>query len=215
MRIDDVDLLVELDSDPDVMRFLTGRPSTRTEVEAFIRRNLGHRWIAVDRTSGEFVGWFGLVPCDDDTFEIGYRLGRQWWGRGLATEGARAIIDGAFTVLGARRVTAQSMAVNQRSRRVMERCGMRYLRTFHVEFDDPLPGIEHGETEYELTADEWQRRNPDRHLPSESCPDAAEPNPGYYPRTAVSLLTSSDWRVAFSRCSEATGHDEALRLASP
>jgi RimJ/RimL family protein N-acetyltransferase len=158
--IDDVDLLVDLDSDPEVMRFLTGRPSTSAEVEASIRDNLGRRWIALDQASGEFVGWFGLVSIDDDTFEIGYRLGRRWWGCGLATEGARAIIDAAFTMLGARRVTAQSMTVNQRSRRVMERCGMRYLRTFHLEFDDPLPGTEHGETEYELTVDEWQRRKP-------------------------------------------------------
>lgn len=158
--IDDVDLLVELDSDPEVMRFLTGRPSSSAEVEASIRDNLGRRWIALDQSSGEFVGWFGLVPIDDDTLELGYRLSRRWWDHGLATEGARAIIDAAFTLFGATRVTAQSMAVNQRSRSVMERCGMRLLRTFQVEFDDPLPGTEHGETEYELTIDEWRRRKP-------------------------------------------------------
>jgi RimJ/RimL family protein N-acetyltransferase len=160
IRIDDVDLLVELDSDPEVMRFLTGRPSARAEVETSIRANLGHRWIALDRASGEFVGWFGLVPLGDDAFELGYRLVRRWWGCGLATEGARAMIDEAFTMLGARRVAAQTMAVNQRSRRVMERCGMRNLRTFHVDFEDPLPGTEHGETEYELIIDEWHRRKP-------------------------------------------------------
>ena len=60
------------------------------------------------------------------------------------------MIDEAFR-RGATRVTAQTMAVNERSRSVMERCGMRHVRTFHVDFDDPLPGTEHGETEYEIT----------------------------------------------------------------
>ena len=154
--VGDIDLLVELDSDHEVMRFLTGRPSATAEVEAAIRDNLGHRWIALDRASGEFVGWFGLVPIGDDAFEFGYRLMRRWWGLGLATEGARAMIDEAFTMRGVTRVAAQTMAVNQRSRRVMERCGMRYLRTFHLDFEDPLSGTEHGEGEYEPIIDEWR-----------------------------------------------------------
>jgi RimJ/RimL family protein N-acetyltransferase len=91
----------------------------------------------------------------DDAYEVGYRLGRRWWGRGLAVEGTRAIIAAAFSLLGARRLTAQTMAVNQRSRRVMERCGMRHVRTFHLEFDDPLPGTELGEVQYEITRAQW------------------------------------------------------------
>jgi RimJ/RimL family protein N-acetyltransferase len=154
---DDVDLLLDLDADHEVMRFLTGRPSTRSEVEQSVRDSLGHRWIALDRAGGEFVGWFGLVPRGRDSFELGYRLARRWWGAGLATEGARAVIDEAFTSRGAVRVTAQTMAVNRRSRGVMERCGMRHVRTFHVDFADPLPGIEHGEVEYELVLDDWHR----------------------------------------------------------
>jgi RimJ/RimL family protein N-acetyltransferase len=157
ITVDDVDLLVDLDSDQEVMRFLTGRPSTRSEVRSSIRDNLGHRWIALDPAGGDFVGWFGLAPLGDDAFELGYRLARRWWGLGLATEGARAMIDEAFTRRGAMSVSAQTMAVNQRSRSVMERCGMRHVRTFHVEFDDPLPGTEHGEVEYELVLDEWCR----------------------------------------------------------
>lgn len=160
IRLDDIELLVDLDSDPEVMRFLTGRPSTPAEVAATIDATIGHRWIAFDRASGEFVGWFGLAPRDGNEFELGYRLARRWWGAGLATEGARAMIDEAFTKRGAARLMAQTMAVNERSRSVMERCGMRHQRTFHVDFDDPLPGTEHGEVEYELTIDEWRSREP-------------------------------------------------------
>ena len=71
-------------------------------------------------------------------------------GRGLATEGTRALIDAAFETLGATRIWAQTMAVNTRSRAVMERCGLRHVRTFHLDFDDPIPGSEEGEVEYEL-----------------------------------------------------------------
>jgi RimJ/RimL family protein N-acetyltransferase len=155
--LDDVDLLVGLDSAPQVMRYLTGRPSTREEVEAAVRDNIGCRWIATERSSGAFVGWFSLVPEDNDSYFVGYRLAPEWWGRGFATEGTKALIDAAFTSLGARRATAQTMAVNTRSRAVMERCGMRHTRTFHVEFEDPLPGTEEGEVEYEIAREEWER----------------------------------------------------------
>lgn len=161
IALSDVELLLELDSDPEVMRFLTGRPSTRDEVASTIREHLGWRWIAIDLASDEFVGWFGLVPGADATYEVGYRLGRRWWGRGLAVEGTRAIIAAAFSLLGARRVTAETMAVNQRSRRVMERCGMRHVRTFHLEFDGPLPGTEMGEVEYEITRAQWDQGHVD------------------------------------------------------
>lgn len=153
----DTDLLVELDSDPEVMRFLTGRASSRAEVQRLILEPAGCRWVAHHTETGEFVGWFGLVPGAAGTYDVGYRLRRRWWGHGLATEGTRAIIDAAFSSLDAHRVTAQTMAVNQRSRRVMERCGMRHVRTFHVEWEDPLPGTEEGEVEYELTSKDWAR----------------------------------------------------------
>ena len=82
--------------------------------------------------------------------ELGYRLKASAWGRGYATEGARALVRKGFDELGVRRVWAETMAVNRASRRVMEKVGLRYVRTFHVHFDDPLPGAEHGEVEYEL-----------------------------------------------------------------
>lgn len=160
ITLDDVELLIELDRDPEVMRFLTGRPSTRDEVRETISEHLGCRWVAHHTESGEFVGWFGLVPGDEATFDVGYRLRRKWWGHGLATEGMRALIEAAFATLGARRVTAQAMVVNRLSRRVMERCGMRHTRTFQLTWEEPLPGTEEGEVEYELTFEDWTRDHP-------------------------------------------------------
>jgi RimJ/RimL family protein N-acetyltransferase len=120
------------------------------------RPGFGH-WIAELRATGEFVGWFGLRPWfgDPTEYEVGYRLARAFWGRGLATEGCLAIIEKAFADPAARRIVAQTMAVNLASRRVMEKAGLRYVRTFHLEWDDPLPGSEEGEVEYALTREEW------------------------------------------------------------
>ncbi|MGH3739084.1 MAG: GNAT family N-acetyltransferase [Micromonosporaceae bacterium] len=164
---DDVDLLVELDSDPEVMRFLgNGKPTPREAaertlqavIEAYDRYPGYGCWAAYERATGSFVGWFALCPAEGkpvDVPELGYRLRRAVWGRGYATEGSRALVAKAFTELGARRVWAETMAVNTGSRRVMEKAGLRYLRTVHLEWDDPLPGTEHGEVEYAVDRADW------------------------------------------------------------
>ncbi len=90
--------------------------------------------------------------------ELGYRLRRAAWGRGLATEGSRALLRYAFATVGLARVWAQTMAVNTPSRRVMEKSGLRYVRTFHLDWADPIEGTEHGEVEYELLRAEWAAR---------------------------------------------------------
>ncbi len=158
---DDVPRLVELDGDPEVMRFLTGgRPTPPATVrdEQLPRILAGYdrhpglgRWAAEDTVDGTFLGWFALDPSDDGTGpELGYRLRRAAWGRGLATEGARALVDHAFTIPEVRRVWAQTMTVNVRSRAVLAKAGLRYVRTFHLDWPDPIAGTEHGEVEYEL-----------------------------------------------------------------
>ncbi|TDB75229.1 GNAT family N-acetyltransferase [Micromonospora sp. KC723] len=163
---DDVDNLVGLDADPEVMRFLTGGEPTPPEkvrdehlpriLAGYDRRPGLGRWVAEDRSTGEFLGWFALDPSDDGVeAELGYRLRREAWGRGLATEGSRALLRHAFETVGVGRVWAETMAVNAGSRAVMERVGLRYVRTFHLHFTDPIPGTEHGEVEYELLRSEW------------------------------------------------------------
>ncbi len=160
----DVDHLVVLHNDPDVMRFLTGgEPVSREEVEREYReRFAGHGyWVAIERATGEFLGWFALHSTEDHDpgeFELGYRLRKPSWDKGYATEGSRALIRKGFTEMGVRRVWAQTMAVNLASRRVMEKSGLKLIRTFHLEWEDPLPGTEHGEVEYALELAEWERR---------------------------------------------------------
>ena len=65
------------------------------------------------------------------------------------------MIAEAFT-RGTERILAQTMTVNTASRRVMERCGLRYLRTFFEHWDEPIDGGELGDVEYELTRPDWE-----------------------------------------------------------
>jgi RimJ/RimL family protein N-acetyltransferase len=165
LELGDIDDLVALDADPDVMRYINGgRPTPPSEVEATVRATSGHRWHATERSTSDFIGWFALDPSTSghDALELGYRLRRQAWGRGLATEGAAALIAIAFETLGADRVWAQTMTVNTPSRRVLERCGLRYVRTFHLAWSEPIAGTELGDLEYELLRQDWRATTPKR-----------------------------------------------------
>ncbi|MGH3088690.1 MAG: GNAT family N-acetyltransferase, partial [Rubrobacteraceae bacterium] len=167
----DVDNLFDLDSDPEVMRFLTGgRPTPRDVIENetlprilryYERFAVFGYWAAIEKSTGEFLGWFEFRPPEGGSpkeVELGYRLKKSGWGKSYATEGSRALIQKGFTELGARRVIARTMAVNTASRRVMEKAGLTYVRTFHEEWDEPIEGAEQGEVEYALRKDQWERR---------------------------------------------------------
>ena len=155
----DVDEIVALDADPEVMRYINGgKPTPRDEAERIVARSVGHRWMAFERDSDTFVGWFGLRRSAGRDRELGYRLRRAAWGSGHATEGARALVDLAFTHLEASQVWAHTMTVNIASRRVMERCGLRYVRTFFDEWPEPIEGSDEGDVEYVLTRGDWEGR---------------------------------------------------------
>ncbi|HZO71173.1 MAG TPA: GNAT family N-acetyltransferase [Ktedonobacteraceae bacterium] len=145
----DVDHLVDLDSDPEVMRFLTGGiPTPREAIQndilpAFLRSyepfpGFGV-FAAIEKESGEFLGWFSFRPKDvtcRDEVSLGYRLRRSVWGRGYATEGVRALIRLGFTELGVQRVVATTYQDNLASRRVMEKAGLSLVRTFHMTVEE-------------------------------------------------------------------------------
>lgn len=140
---DDADLLIELDSDPAVMRYLTGGEATAPK--DIRERNLPNilagyeRWggdfglfAAQAKDRGAFVGWFILRPKQGgpmDEVELGYRLRQAEWGKGYATEGSRALLAKAFTELGLRLVWGETMSVNEGSRKVMEKVGMTVTDT--------------------------------------------------------------------------------------
>jgi RimJ/RimL family protein N-acetyltransferase len=175
----DVGNLLELDGDPAVMRYITKQTKSRAEIQndvlpRFLAYYARYRhfgfWAAEARADGAFAGWFGLRPvvpsgrgmvdwadgpADSGVASLGYRLRRSAWGRGYATEGAQALVRKAFAELGVDEVVATTMAVNAGSRRVMEKAGLRYARTVHLDWPDPVEGTEHGDVEYRLRRTDW------------------------------------------------------------
>lgn len=167
----DEDALVELDGDPEVMRFLTGgRPTPREEfrdrILPMLRRayeqcpDFGY-WAAQESATGAFLGWFHFRQRENapGEVELGYRLRRPAWGKGYATEGSRALIRKGFTEQAVERVVAETLAANAGSRRVMEKAGLSLVRTFHREGLEAVEGSAQGVVEYALTRAGWEREH--------------------------------------------------------
>lgn len=169
----DLEDLAALHADPAVMRFIDdGKPVSREVVAertlpgilaAYDRLPAGlGRFAVAEQESGEFVGWVSLVPANSvgleeyPGLELGYRVRSSMWGRGYAAEGARALIRQAFEyanggadIHGYDRVAATTMTVNAASRRVMEKVGLRCVRTFFADWPDAIEGSEQGDVVYE------------------------------------------------------------------
>lgn len=151
--------LIALEADADVMRYLNGgRPvpdAGLPDADFLTPRGEEPEVLAAhERASGAFIGWFALF--DDGmvnglrTAEIGYRLSKAAWGKGYATEGVRALIEAAFDAYGFDRVLAETMVVNQVSRRVLEKAGLRHIHTVIPSPAPAIPGAEHGNAVYEI-----------------------------------------------------------------
>ena len=170
----DADLLIELDSDPAVMRYLTGGEPTlpaalvRDEVIPNVL-NAYERWngrfglfAAYEKETGAFIGWFHLRPeptGPQDEVELGYRLRQDAWGKGYATEGSRALVDKGFSELGVSTVWGATMALNVSSQNVMEKVGMSVVESLPTPDDmQGVEGAERGGFRYEITREQWERR---------------------------------------------------------
>lgn len=130
----DAEALLMMDMDPRVTEFLGPMtPSLKATQEWIENLNSTYpegfsRGFWAAELDGEIIGWFHLRPArDTGETELGYRLRHKFWGRGLATEGAKILIEHA-----AERVIARTMVGNNRSRRVMENVGMQPVREFEV-----------------------------------------------------------------------------------
>ena len=166
--VGDLDLLVDLNSDPAVMTHVRGRRATPDETAAEWRRRLDHQsdaarglgyWAGFD--AGTFVGWWSASSFEGrpEISGIGYRLRATEWGRGMATEGALAMIRQAFSCRDIDRVLASTMAANTGSRRVLEKVGMTHAASWTASEDkQQVPGWRQGEVSYELTRAEWTQR---------------------------------------------------------
>jgi RimJ/RimL family protein N-acetyltransferase len=145
-RPSDLEAFAELNADPEVMEHFPA-PLDRAESDAAARRIDAHfavhgfgLWAVEAPGIAEFAGFVGLaVPSFEAAFtpcvEVGWRLARRHWGRGYATEGARAALAFGFERRGLEEIVSFTAAPNLRSRRVMERLGMS--RSAADDFDHP------------------------------------------------------------------------------
>ena len=142
----------KINADPRVMEFMPG-PLTAAESDAQMLRieehfaHHGFGLFAADLLESQsFIGLIGLaVPGFDAPFmpavEIGWRLAFECWGRGLATEGARAVVRYGFAELGLKSIVSFTVPANLRSRRVMEKLGMKHDPC--SDFDHPRLPVGH------------------------------------------------------------------------
>src|SRR3954465_10191091 len=148
---EDADALAPMYADPEVMRYVgDGRTLTRAETERSVRRMI-ERWEAdgfglfttVRKEDGAVIGRVGLLVWNTETWEpttraaggngpteveVGYTLGRDFWGQGFATEAAAAARDYALGELGAKRLIALIIHGNAASERVARKLGLEHER---------------------------------------------------------------------------------------
>ena len=145
-REEDFEPFAAVNRDPEAMRFFPAL-IPRAESDAFAER-LGlvislrgwGLWVVEVKAGPQFIGFVGLNEVDFDAHftpavEVGWRLRRDQWGNGYATEAARAAIAFAFDQLALNEIVSMTTAANERSRRVMDRLGM--TRDPADDFDHP------------------------------------------------------------------------------
>ncbi|TFW32987.1 GNAT family N-acetyltransferase [Massilia horti] len=149
-----------MNSDPAVMRYITGRAESLGETRAMIERvqgrwrTIGYSWWSLfERATGELIGAAGVQHLGQDPanpLELGWRLRRDKWGQGFASEVAQRMAEYAFGTLQGELVCAICRPDNRASAHVMEKLGMRYKgqETWHG----------HDSSVYQITRSEWNAR---------------------------------------------------------
>jgi len=141
--------MFELDSDKEVHKYLGNQPFTKIEdsreMIRFIRKQYEDngigRWAMINRETNEFMGWAGLKLMKDLTnyhinyYDLGYRLIKRFWGKGYATESARASISYGFNELKLNEIYAMADVGNRESRYVLEKAGLEYVEDFDFRGD--------------------------------------------------------------------------------
>jgi RimJ/RimL family protein N-acetyltransferase len=147
-REEDRDPFAAMNADPEVARYLGGpqsRAASNARLDDYVRAYEQHgftRWV-VEHRAGGFLGCVGVMPSRDGHplgphHEIGWRLARDGWGRGYATEAAAGALQDAFVRVRLTEILAYTTAENTRSRAVIERLGMQRdsSRDFHMQVGD-------------------------------------------------------------------------------
>ena len=140
---DDVGMF-ELDSNPEVHKYLGNNPIQSIEQarevikgvqQQYIENGIG-RWAAIEKDTGNFIGWSGLKFIREyennqiNFYDVGYRLIPKYWGKGYATESAKAAIKYGFTEMNLGEIIGTANVENKASRNALEKCGLKFVEKF-------------------------------------------------------------------------------------
>lgn len=161
----DAALLAPAFAKTDFWQFPYGRGFSLEETEAFVAARIAEwqdyglsNWVAFERSSGRVIGYLGIsvphfLPEFLPTVEVGWRLDPDFWGEGLASEGAAAALDQAFGPLGLEKVCSAPQSENPRSVKVCERLGMVFGQTVTAEGNANRGPVE--ASLYWITREQW------------------------------------------------------------
>jgi ribosomal-protein-alanine N-acetyltransferase len=134
----DLDKLIELRSDEEVIKYLGGKnlqnpPAIEKRLKFYIDcyAKFGFGMCAmIWKATGEMIGWSGLQPLEDTgEIEVGYGMAREFWGKGIGFECARAWLRYGFETVNVEKIVAVAQPENVGSWRIMEKLGMKYEKT--------------------------------------------------------------------------------------
>ena len=131
---DDAPVFFDLNSDPDVVRYTGDGPFASVQAahdfltgyDHYARYAMG-RWAVISKTDGECAGWCGLKTLENGETDLGYRLFKKDWGKGIATETSEAVLRYGFETLGLSEIIGQVDPANVASIRVLEKLGMKQV----------------------------------------------------------------------------------------
>lgn len=141
---EDETAMFELDSDPEVHRYVGNSPVESIEqiqdIIEFIQKQYEEngvgRWAVIEKSSNKFIGWAGLKLFKNEMnkhsnfYELGYRFIKSYWGKGYATEAAKASVKYGIEQLGVKEIFAMTDVENVNSKKVLEKAGFKYIETF-------------------------------------------------------------------------------------
>jgi len=148
---DDVGMF-EMDSDPEVHRFLGHKPvknidESQKQIENLRKQYQDNgigRWAVILKNTNEFIGWSGIklitnsINNHQNFYEIGYRFKQKHWGKGYATEAGLAFVDYAFNEMKVKALYAYADPGNIGSRNILEKLGMHYVNSFEYEGEEQV-----------------------------------------------------------------------------
>lgn len=157
-------------SDPEVPLYVAWDPHPSPEFTAQLLENwcasyeneANYNWVM--ELNGTPIGSINVVNANSkhEYAELGYCMGRPWWGQGLMTEAARAVVDYLFGEIGFHRIIISHAAKNPASGRVAQKCGFTYEGTRREHFKKPSTGEFHNVVDYALLKSEWETMKKDK-----------------------------------------------------